>query len=192
MLFRQGRVGRRGRLFVLIKLRTMRVAPPGLEVTAKDDPRTTRVGRFLRKVKLDELPQLWNVICGDMSLVGPRPEVPRYVDLLDPLWQKVLSVRPGVTDPSTLRLLDEEEVLSKVKGDRDVFYREQLLPLKLRECLSYLERRTWRSDLATLFRTVLDLPVLSWPAPSSRGRSRSRATPANAGGRYVIHSCRHV
>jgi FlaA1/EpsC-like NDP-sugar epimerase len=124
------------------------------------------VGRVLRRAKLDELPQLWNVLRGDMSLVGPRPEVPKYVDLENPLWRKVLAVRPGVTDPSTLRLFDEEVVLARVKGDRDTFYREQLLPLKLRECLSYLEGRTWKSDFKTLLQTSLDLPVLSWPASS--------------------------
>ncbi len=167
ILFRQQRVGRRGKLFVLLKLRTMRVAQPGLQVTAKDDPRTTPVGRFLRKAKIDELPQLVNVIRGDMSLVGPRPEVPTYVDLADPLWKRVLSVRPGVTDPSTLRMLDEEKVLAAVAGDRDLYYRNHLIPLKLRECAEYLKRRTWRSDLATLLQTGLDLPVLSWPERES-------------------------
>jgi FlaA1/EpsC-like NDP-sugar epimerase/lipopolysaccharide/colanic/teichoic acid biosynthesis glycosyltransferase len=166
-LFRQERMGRGGRRFLLLKLRTMRVAPPGLQVTAKDDPRTTPLGRFLRRAKLDELPQLWNVLRGDMSLVGPRPEVPRYVDLANPIWQQVLSVRPGVTDPSTLRLFDEEEVLARVKGDRDKYYREKLLPLKLQECLSYLEHRSWRSDISTLLQTILDLPVLSWPSSAS-------------------------
>ncbi len=181
VLFRQERVGCGGRRFVLFKLRTMRITPGGLEVTAKNDPRITRVGRLLRRAKLDELPQLWNVVRGDMSLVGPRPEVPRYVDLTNPLWRKVLSVRPGVTDSSTLRLFDEEAVLSKVKGDRDVFYREQLLPLKLRECLSCLERRTWKSDLTTLFRTGLDLPLLSWPAPAGAGGSPSVGAPGGGG-----------
>ncbi|MGH9363791.1 MAG: sugar transferase, partial [Thermoanaerobaculia bacterium] len=177
VFFRQERVGRGGRRFVLFKLRTMRVAPAGLEVTATDDPRITRVGQILRRAKLDELPQLWNVLRGDMSLVGPRPEVLRYVDLTNPRWRKVLSVRPGVTDPSTLRLFDEEVVLARVKGDRDVFYREQLLPLKLREYLSCLERRTWKSDLKTLFRTALDLPLLSWPVPAGAGdQPRAAAT----------------
>ena len=131
------------------------------------------MGKFLRKVKVDELPQLWNVICGDMALVGPRPEVPRYVDLLDPLWQKVLSVRPGVTDPSTLRLLDEEEVLSRVKGDRDVFYREQLLPLKLAS-VSYLERGPGGATQPCLNGGIpLRCPGRRPPVRGSVGRARS-------------------
>ena len=126
----------------------------GLEISAADDVRITPIGRVLRRLKLDELPQLWNVIRGDMSLVGPRPEVPRYVDANDPLWTEVLRVRPGLTDPATLRYRDEERLLAAVSGDRDRHYREVVLPAKLRESLAYLRRRSWRTDLSVLLGTI--------------------------------------
>ena len=107
VFFRQKRVGRNGRHFTLVKLRTMRVERAGLQVTANDDSRVTAVGRFLRRSKLDELPELWNILKGDMSFVGPRPEVPAYVDLQNPAWKEVLSARPGLTDPVTLRFLSQ-------------------------------------------------------------------------------------
>jgi lipopolysaccharide/colanic/teichoic acid biosynthesis glycosyltransferase len=160
VLFRQKRVGLGGRPFTLLKLRTMRVAPAiadPSQLTASGDSRITPVGRWLRRFKLDELPQLWNVVRGDMSLVGPRPEVPRYVDAADPLWQSVLSARPGLTDPVTLRLRDEEALLALAAdtGDVEIFYRERLLPWKLRGYRDYLARRSWTSDLALLGATVL-------------------------------------
>lgn len=152
-LFRQQRVGRFGRPFFLLKLRTMR-AENGPQVTAAGDPRVTPVGRFLRRTKLDELPQLWNVLCGDMSLVGPRPEMARYVDLQDPRWSRVLSVRPGLSDPASIRYRDEETLLARVPGDRDRYYREVLLPAKLEISQAYLSHRTWRSDVAIVARTL--------------------------------------
>jgi lipopolysaccharide/colanic/teichoic acid biosynthesis glycosyltransferase len=129
----------------------MRHGAIGLEISAADDVRITPVGRVLRRIKLDELPQLWNVVRGDMSLVGPRPEVPRYVDASDPLWEEVLSVRPGLADPATLRYRDEERLLASVSGDRDRHYREVVLPAKLLDSLAYLRRRSWRTDLSVLF-----------------------------------------
>jgi lipopolysaccharide/colanic/teichoic acid biosynthesis glycosyltransferase len=113
------------------------------------------VGRFLRRSKLDELPQLWNVVRGDMSLVGPRPEVARYVDMQDPVWQRVLRVRPGITDPVTLQLRDEEALLAGVEGDRERFYREELQPEKLRQYAAYLENRSAWADVKVLYKTVL-------------------------------------
>jgi lipopolysaccharide/colanic/teichoic acid biosynthesis glycosyltransferase len=153
-MFRQRRVGRHGELFVLYKLRTMRVTNVGPLVTSKDDVRITPVGKFLRQTKLDELPTLWNVLKGDMALVGPRPEVPRYVKLDDSMWQEVLTVRPGITDPVTLQLRSEEALLAQVKGDTETYYVSELLPLKLRGYVAYLKNRSWRSDVKVLVQTL--------------------------------------
>ena len=155
VIFRQKRMGRKGRPFTMYKLRTMRVTNSGPQVTAGDDVRVTPVGKFLRKTKLDELPELWNVFKGDMSLIGPRPEVPRYIDLEDPMWRLVLEARPGIADPMTLRLRNEEALLVEVEGDRERFYLETLLPFKLEGYLTYLQARSWRSDLKVLWQTVI-------------------------------------
>ena len=154
VFFRQLRVGRHGRGFTLIKLRTMRPSGDGPKVTAGNDPRITAVGRFLRRTKLDELPELWNVLRGDMSFVGPRPEVADYVHPDNPLWREILSVRPGLTDPVTLRLRHEEALLESVAGDRETYYRETLQPRKLAGYVEYLRRRSWRSDLGVLVATA--------------------------------------
>ena len=154
VFFRQERVGRGGRPFTLIKLRTMRRSGGGPKVTAGNDPRITAVGRFLRRTKLDELPELWNVLRGDMSFVGPRPEVADYVHPESALWREVLSVRPGLTDPVTLRLRHEEALLEAVQGDREKYYRETLQPRKLEGYVDYLRRRSWRSDLGVLVATA--------------------------------------
>lgn len=154
VFFRQTRVGRGGSLFTLVKLRSMRTSAAGARVTAGDDARVTAVGRVLRRTKLDELPELWNVLRGEMSFVGPRPEVPSLVEPAQPLWRAVLAVRPGLTDPVTLSLKDEEGMLAAVTGDRDVYYREVLQPQKLRGYVAYLARRTWATDLTVLAQTV--------------------------------------
>ena len=167
VLFRQRRVGRGGRPFTLYKFRTMYVGREGAQVTAGGDARVTRVGRWLRRTKLDELPELWNVLRGDMSLVGPRPEVPKYVDLANPSWRHVLMARPGVTDPVTLRLRNEEELLAGVEGDRESFYLTTLQPFKLRGYAEYLRRRSWRSDLKILWETGLAVLIPGRaPAPT--------------------------
>lgn len=155
IFFRQKRVGRFGNQFWLLKLRSMRVAQAGPLVTADGDKRITRVGRFLRAAKLDEAPGLWNVLRGDMSLVGPRPEVPRYVDLNDTRWQQVLAARPGLTDPVTVQLRNEQAILAAVTGDREEFYRSVLSPLKLAGYIEYLGKRTWIVDLGVLKDTLL-------------------------------------
>jgi lipopolysaccharide/colanic/teichoic acid biosynthesis glycosyltransferase len=162
VFFRQTRIGRDGRPFILVKLRTMRPRA-GLPVTAGDDARVTPVGRLLRRSKLDELPELWNVLKGDMSLVGPRPEVPEYVDVENPAWKEVVRVRPGLTDPVTLRFRNEEKLLAGVDGDRDAYYRQTLQPLKLEGYCEYLRRRSWRSDVGVLVETLL---AILWPARS--------------------------
>ena len=155
VLFSQVRVGRNGIHFVLYKFRTMRQCSNGPQVTSQNDIRVTRVGRLLRKTKFDELPELWNVLRGDMSLVGPRPEVPCYVDVKNRIWQLVLTTRPGITDPTTLSLRDEETLLSKINGDPERFYVEVLLPIKLRGYLEYSRIRSLRTDIDVLWRTII-------------------------------------
>jgi lipopolysaccharide/colanic/teichoic acid biosynthesis glycosyltransferase len=158
VLFRQKRVGHNGELFTLYKLRTMRGLDNGLQVTSGNNPRITPAGKFLRRTKLDELPTLWNVLRGDMSFVGPRPEVPRYVNLDDPLWQMILAVRPGITDPVTLSLRREEELLARVandkEGDAEKYYVNVLQPQKLKGYVAYRKERSWKSDLRVLLQTI--------------------------------------
>ena len=166
VIFRQKRVGRNGELFVLYKLRTMRSSDDnGPQVTAGGDARVTWVGRILRRTKVDELPQLWNVLKGDLSLVGPRPEVPRYVDLDDDRWKFVLKSRPGITDPVTLSLRDEEKLLAQVKDDYEFFYIHRLQAYKLRGYIDYLQNRSWWTDFKVLCRTVL---AVIWPSANSQ------------------------
>lgn len=169
--FRQTRVGRGGRPFTLWKLRTMRASgedsgvgssAAGSTVTVRGDDRITSVGRLLRRTKLDELPQLWNVVRGDLSLVGPRPEVPRWVDEDDARWRTVLSARPGLTDPVTLRLRDEEQLLADLlarlraddpASDSEMVYGRHLQPWKLRGYAEYLRRRSAWGDVRCLMAT---------------------------------------
>lgn len=153
VLFRHRRVGRKGRTFELLKFRSMVVNHGGPSLTRKGEARITRVGAWLRRWKLDELPQLVNVVRGEMSLVGPRPEVPEYVDMQDPLWQRVLAARPGITDPASVEFRNEEELLAAAE-DVERYYRTVILPRKLELSAAYLERRTFFSDLEILFRTV--------------------------------------
>ncbi len=153
VFFSQKRVGRGGKLFRIWKFRTMRAGAPGSAVTAAGDRRVTRVGAWLRKFKLDELPQLYNVLKGDMSLIGPRPEVPEYVQLESPLWQAVLQVRPGITDLATLLHRDEEQILG-ASADPNAYYRESVLPAKLRLNLAYLRVRSSRRDLRLILLTI--------------------------------------
>jgi lipopolysaccharide/colanic/teichoic acid biosynthesis glycosyltransferase len=155
VIFRQTRAGRRGHPFVLYKLRTMAVDSAGPKITARADSRVTAVGRVLRRIKADELPQLWNVLTGDMALVGPRPEVPEYVDAAAPEWRAVLEARPGITDPMTLELRNEEDLLATVAEDREDFYLNHLQPFKLRGYLTYLQTRTWRTDIRILIETLV-------------------------------------
>ena len=153
VFFGATRVGCGGRPFRMHKWRTMSVGMPGPGITRADDPRITRCGRFLRRTRIDELPQFWNVLVGDMSLVGPRPEDPRFVDTGDPVWQQVLSVRPGMTGPAQLEYADREQALLGAEDpERD--YRERVLPAKLRADLAYVRSKTLRGDLALLRRTL--------------------------------------
>ena len=154
VFFRQQRVGRHGVLFAIHKFRTMRHGAGGLALTVGDDARITRAGRWLRRTRLDELPQLLDVLAGDMSLVGPRPEVPRYVALYPPgLRERALSVRPGLTDPASLAYIDEAALLAAA-ADPEREYVERILPAKLEAAAAYAERATLASDVAVLARTA--------------------------------------
>jgi lipopolysaccharide/colanic/teichoic acid biosynthesis glycosyltransferase len=153
VLFRQKRVGLKGRTFTILKLRTMGAAQKGPKLTAADDHRVTAIGRILRRCKIDELPELWNVLRGDMSFVGPRPEVPEFVDLNDPLWQEILEHRPGITDPVTLRLRNEEHLLAKVV-DKERFYREVVQPYKIRGYVKFIGDKSWKTDIRIIGRTL--------------------------------------
>ncbi|WP_119354865.1 sugar transferase [Azohydromonas sediminis] len=158
-LFRQERVGRGGRVFRIHKFRTMVVDAPqrGPALTVGDDARITRAGRWLRRHRLDELPQLIDVLKGDMSLVGPRPEVPRYVAHYPPaLRDEVLALKPGLTDPVSLAHLDESARLAQA-ADPEREYVEVLLPHKLELSLAYARRATVFSDLGVLWRTAAAL-----------------------------------
>jgi lipopolysaccharide/colanic/teichoic acid biosynthesis glycosyltransferase len=154
VFYKAERVGQGGRLFKLYKFRSMYpdADQRGPAITVKDDPRITPMGRFLRRTKLDELPQLINVFRGEMSLVGPRPEDPRYVALYTPVQRQVLAVRPGITSPASFHYRDEEMLLSG--GDWETVYREQILPHKLVLDLTYLQQRTVRTDLALILKTI--------------------------------------
>jgi lipopolysaccharide/colanic/teichoic acid biosynthesis glycosyltransferase len=153
ILFSQMRVGRRGKLFRIWKFRTMSANSKGGLITAAGDKRVTRIGAVLRRFKLDELPQFFNVLKGDMSLVGPRPEVPECVQLEAPIWQAVLQVRPGVTDLATLLYRDEETLLG-TSSDPETMYRETVLPAKLILNLVYLRSKSFWRDLRLLYFTV--------------------------------------
>jgi lipopolysaccharide/colanic/teichoic acid biosynthesis glycosyltransferase len=154
VLFRQTRLGKDGRPFQILKFRSMRSSLRGVRITASTDARITRVGSFLRRYKLDELPQLWNVARGDMSLVGPRPELPEFVDLSVPIWRRVLSVKPGITDVTTLAYRNEQELLARV-ADPEKHYREVILPAKLDLNAQYIRKRSVLLDIRVLLLTAL-------------------------------------
>jgi lipopolysaccharide/colanic/teichoic acid biosynthesis glycosyltransferase len=161
VFFRQERVGRGGRPFRIHKFRTMRVEAAGPALTVGDDPRITRAGAFLRRTKVDELPQLIDVLRGDMSIVGPRPEVARYVAAYPPaLREKVLSVRPGITDPASLQFRDESALLARA-ADPEREYREVVLPAKLRLAADYVDTASLGGDLRLIAATLRTL----WSRP---------------------------
>jgi lipopolysaccharide/colanic/teichoic acid biosynthesis glycosyltransferase len=152
ILYRARRVGQGGRIISVFKFRTMTPSDDGPRLTAPEDPRVTAVGRRLRRYRLDELPQLINVVRGEMSLVGPRPEDPAFVDMTDPLHRRVFSAKPGITGLAQLEFHDEARLLAGPDPERR--YREEVLPAKLTLDAEYLDRRTVMLDLAILLRTV--------------------------------------
>jgi len=158
-LFRQVRVTRGGRHFEMYKFRSMRHLPAGdgAQITAAGDKRITSAGRFLRRTKLDELPQLFNVLKGDMSLVGPRPEVPRYVAMYpERLRAVILSVRPGITDEASIAFRDESALLADAP-DPERKYVDEILPAKLELYARYVHERSFFGDLRIIGRTLLRL-----------------------------------
>ncbi|OWQ87495.1 sugar transferase [Roseateles aquatilis] len=156
VMFRQERVGRFGKPFRIHKFRTMRVDAPALgpQITVGADARITRSGQWLRATKIDELPQLWDVLRGAMSLVGPRPEVPRYVAMYPAeLREVVLSVRPGITDPASLSFRDESELLARAE-DPEREYVEVVMPMKLRLAADYVRNASLAGDVRLILATL--------------------------------------
>ena len=159
VFFRQQRVGRFGVLFRIHKFRSMAegAAQSGPQITVGADPRVTRAGHFLRRAKLDELPQLLDVLAGTMSLVGPRPEVPRYVAMYPAeLRDKVLSVRPGITDPASIEYRDESTLLAQA-DDPERVYIEQVMPAKLRYAAQYVDHMSVPNDVRLILATLRSL-----------------------------------
>lgn len=167
------RVGAGARPFRLIKLRTMRADAPsrGPGISLRDDARVTRMGRLLRRVRFDELPQLWNVVRGDMLLVGPRPEDPRYVDLDDPLHRRVFMAKPGITGPTQLAYASEADLLDP--ADPEAHYRRVILPAKLALDARYLANRSASLDLWILAQTL----TTALGRPPSIGTIEARVGP---------------
>jgi lipopolysaccharide/colanic/teichoic acid biosynthesis glycosyltransferase len=150
----QERIGRAGKLFNMYKFRSMRIRKESdLQLTVGKDPRITRIGAWIRKYKVDELPQLWNVFVGDMSLVGPRPEVEKYVLLYSPEQRQVLSVRPGITDYASLQYFDENRLLGESK-DPERTYIEEIMPVKLNINLNYIPKAGIVEDIKIIFLTL--------------------------------------
>ncbi len=160
ILFRQERMGRSFRPFFIYKFRTMVKDAPhhGRPITSDGDPRITRVGRLLRKTKIDELPQLINVLKGEMSFVGPRPEVRQYVELFRQDYKEILKIRPGITDLASLKYRDEEVVLGQ-SGNPEEEYLRHVLPDKIKLAKEYLRRSSFFFDLTLITKT---LPKLFW------------------------------
>jgi lipopolysaccharide/colanic/teichoic acid biosynthesis glycosyltransferase len=156
VFFRQERVGQHGEVFRIWKFRTMVVNAErmGLSITARGDPRVTRLGKLLRKWKLDELPQFWNVLQGEMSLVGPRPEVPRYIGKYTEAQRRVLSLKPGITDIATLEFREEESLLSS-SPDPERLYIDYCIPRKIELNLAYAAQASlWKDTLVILWTLI--------------------------------------
>lgn len=155
VFYLQKRVGRHEKIFRLIKFRTMHTGSDskGLLTVGANDNRITGAGKWLRKYKLDELPQLFNILSGDMSVVGPRPEVPKYTALYTEEQRKVFAVRPGLTDYASLQYIDESELLAS-QDDPEKYYIETVMPAKLKLNIQYLNEMSFMTDLKLIFRTL--------------------------------------
>jgi len=155
VLFKQVRVGRRGKTFKIWKFRTMveNAEAKGLQISSSDDVRITRSGKWLRRTKIDELPQLFNVLFGQMSLVGPRPEVPKYVEMYTEEQREVLKVRPGITDLASIEYRHENDIMAQAE-DKEATYINEIMPAKLELNKKYIEKITFWRDLKLIFKTV--------------------------------------
>lgn len=155
VFYKQIRVGKNNKDFKLYKFRSMRVNSDkqGLLTVGSKDSRITKAGYFIRKYKIDELPQLFNVLKGDMSFVGPRPEVRRYVDLYSKEQMKVLSVRPGITDPASIKYRNENDILSS-QSNPEEYYIQHIMPDKLKINIDYINKRTFIKDIKIIFQTI--------------------------------------
>ena len=176
VLFRQSRMGRRFVRFQLYKLRTMTLSGDGPAYTLGADPRITRVGRWLRRYKLDELPQLWNVLRGDMSIVGPRPVIPELAIEFEWAYVRLLSVRPGLTDPASLQYSNETEILQSVP-DAYRYFKTVLTPEKIRISLAYMQSANLQKDIGVVIKTAIALAV-----PTLRRRFGARVSSRGAPG----------
>ena len=154
VLFKQKRVGKNGNLFTMYKFRSMTVGHGGSSVSVAGESRITPFGAKLRKYKLDELPELWNVLIGDMSFVGPRPDVPGYADKLESEDRKILQLKPGITGPASLKYRNEEELLATVENPKR-YNDEVIFPDKVRINLNYLSHWTFWLDIKIIFCTIL-------------------------------------
>ncbi len=156
VFFRSQRVGKNGKMFYMLKFRTMTKDAPlrGPVITFGKDPRITKVGAFLRRLKIDELPQLINVLKGEMSLVGPRPEVPEYVRLYTPEQKAVLNLTPGITDPASIKYAQENEILGASPNPEET-YLQQVMPEKIRLNLEYARQANLWDDFVTILRTFV-------------------------------------
>jgi lipopolysaccharide/colanic/teichoic acid biosynthesis glycosyltransferase len=153
VLFRQERIGRNGKPFTIFKFRSMRPDHQGSTISVKGEKRITPLGAFLRKHKFDELPELWNVVCGDMSLVGPRPDMPGYANQLVGEEKLILKLRPGITGPASLKYANEEELLAGVADP--VKYNDEIIwPDKVRINLDYYYNRSFLGDMLIIFKTI--------------------------------------
>jgi lipopolysaccharide/colanic/teichoic acid biosynthesis glycosyltransferase len=155
VFFVQERVGKNGKTFKILKFRSMvtDAEKKGMQITTDQDNRITKIGKLIRKTKIDELPQLFNVLAGNMSFVGPRPEVPKYVELYTEEQRKVLSVKPGITDLASIEFRNENDML-KEQEDPEKKYIEEIMPAKLELNLVYIEKKSFFYDIKLIFKTL--------------------------------------
>ncbi len=158
VFFRQVRVGQNGKPFKIYKFRTMveNAERLGAKVTKEDDPRITEIGKFLRKYKIDELPQLINVLKGEMSLVGPRPEVPKYVEMFKKDYEEILKVKPGITDYASLEYKDENKLLKGVENPEEIYIKE-ILPVKIKYYKRYIKDISFLTDIKLIIKTIMGI-----------------------------------